>query len=141
MTHLLFFKVILNLWGKGWNLSLYSFFTFAAVLESYSHFFNMSSLTKEVKWVWNDVRESKNDRIFILCELSLFTPLNFFCCSSQKGEEINENKGQNEKNLQKPVWIDTYEYWFDSFLPMSGQLIFCRSIRMIQMNRIKFICC
>lgn len=34
----------------------------------------------------------------------------------------------------------THEYWLDSFLPMSGQLIFCRRILMMQMNRMKFIC-
>lgn len=34
----------------------------------------------------------------------------------------------------------THEYWLDSFLPISGQLIFCRRILMMQMNRMKFIC-
>lgn len=35
---------------------------------------------------------------------------------------------------------ETHEYWLDSFLPISGQLIFWRSILMMQMNRIKFTC-
>lgn len=34
----------------------------------------------------------------------------------------------------------THEYWLESFLPISGQFIFWRSIRMMQMKRIKFIC-
>lgn len=38
------------------------------------------------------------------------------------------------------AWNFTHEYWLDSFLPMSGQLIFWRSIRMMQMKRMKFIC-
>ena len=31
-----------------------------------------------------------------------------------------------------------YEYWLDSFLPISGQFIFCCRIRIMQMKRKKF---
>lgn len=53
----------------------------------------------------------------------------------------------DKKWLQPTLWsrcwhfaLNTYEYWLDSFLPMSGQFIFCRKIRMIQMKRKKFTC-
>lgn len=53
----------------------------------------------------------------------------------------NVLRDQNNRNLhQKKTQSYTHEYWLDSFLPMSGQLIFWRSIRMMQMNRIKLIC-
>lgn len=53
----------------------------------------------------------------------------------------NVLRDQNNRNLhQKKTQSYTHEYWLDSFLPISGQLIFWRSIRMMQMNRIKLIC-
>lgn len=36
--------------------------------------------------------------------------------------------------------LKPYEYWWDSFLPMPGQFIFCRKIRIIQMKRKKLTC-
>lgn len=35
---------------------------------------------------------------------------------------------------------DTYKHWWDSFLPMSGQFIFCSRILIIRMKRMKFTC-
>ncbi len=88
-------------------------------------------MSSSVRWWW------ANDRIYFCVNY----PFKFH---AQQGEEIKEQITElilfECKNLFE--WgSNTYEYWFDSFLPMSGQLIFCRSIRMIQMKRIKFICC
>lgn len=73
-------------------------------------------------------------------------------------QELSQNKNltaakliklasPDKKWLQPALWsrcwhfaLNTYEYWLDSFLPMSGQFIFCRKIRMIQMKRKKFTC-
>lgn len=45
-----------------------------------------------------------------------------------------------QTSRMKKKLIDTHEYWLESFLPISGQFIFWRSIRIIQMKRMKFIC-
>lgn len=50
----------------------------------------------------------------------------------------NSDKFSSEDLTSENVY--THEYWLDSFLPMSGQLIFWRSILMMQIKRIKFTC-
>lgn len=53
---------------------------------------------------------------------------------------VQHNRSRFQGCTLRSSALRTYEYWLDSLLPMSGQFIFCRKIRIIQMKRKKFTC-